>query len=267
MQKRISFLIIFSLAILSCPVGANNFRWGFVDGRKLIRMHPLMHKYDSQTRRFIDTVSQPRPSEDPSEYISRLRGRLEGMKVMIAALDEKYAGKINDRGMAARKAWWTFWKKRESLKIYESLIQEAINQASVHGNFYLNFPSDWTMMPVAKAIAGSVNDACDYLRTAHKLDMVFDVSVFTSSLSKLSELDVIPNPHWKIWSGQALNNGDLQIIRNSMGLALTKTFPDLRNRPFVAGAMDLRILSESLLGDITLPTADLPGDDKDMEKK
>ncbi len=262
MHKKMTLLILICLVLWSCPLGAKNFRWGFVDGRRLIRMHPLMQQYDPQTRRFVDTVSQPRPSEDPTDYIARLQLRLNSMKTMIAALDASYAGKINDRGMAARKAWWSFWKKRESLKIYQNLVQEAINQAAVHGNFYLNFPSDWTMMPVARAIAGSVDDACEYLRSGHKLDIVFDTSVFSSNLAGISVLDMVPNPHWKVWSGQPLNSGDMQIIGNSMGSAIRKTFPGLRNKPFLAGAMDLRALSESLLSDITLPTADLPGDDQ-----
>lgn len=260
-MRKFLVLLIF-LILTSGSLLAQSPRWGFVDGRRLISLHPLMKQYDPQTRRFVDTVSQPRPSEDPKEYIARLQSRLNSMTSTIAALDANYAGKINDRGMAARKAWWAFWKKRESLKIYQNLIQEAINQAAVHGNFYLNFPSDWTMMPVARAIASSIDDACEYLRSAHKLDMVFDVSVFSSRLAAKSELDMIPNPHWQVWSGQPVAAGDLEIIGDSMGMALRKSFSKLRHRPFVAGAMDLKALSESLLSDITLPTADLPGDDK-----
>lgn len=262
-MHKIFLLIVFLLLnLLPSELQAQEQRWGFVDGRRLISLHPLIKQYDPQTRRFVDTVSQPRPSEDPTAYIARLQTRLDSLSATIASLDANYVGKLNDRGMAARKAWWTFWKKRESLKIYHNLVQEAINQAAVHGSFYLNFPSDWTMMPVAIAIAGSISDACEYLRSSHKLEMIFDVSVFSSRLAAKSELDMIPNPHWKIWSGQPLENGDLEIIGDSIGSSLRRSYPKLRNRPFVAGAMDLKALSESLLSDITLPTADLPGDDK-----
>lgn len=266
MRKTMLFAVLICL-VCSGALWAQGHRWGFVDGQRLISIHPLMKQYDPQTRRFIDTVSQPRPSENPTEYIARLQARLNSMNATIASLDANYAGKINDRGMAARKAWWAFWKKRESLKIYQSLIQEAINQAAVHGNFYLNFPSDWTMMPVALAIAGSINDACEYLRSVHKLDMVFDTSVFSSRLSQKSVLDMIPNPHWKAWSSQPLESGDLEIIGDSIGSSLRKIVPKLRNRPFVAGAMDLKALSESLLSDITLPTADLPVSENTSENK
>lgn len=249
------------LAFAGEPAKASEHRWGFVDGASLIRMHPLIKQYDPTTRRFRNTVSQPRPSEDPAAYIARLQLNLNEINNTLKQLDANYAGKLSGRGMVARNAWWSFWKKRESLRIYQKLLQEAIAQASVHGNFYLNMPSDWTLMPVAIAIAASVNDACEYLREGSKLDAIFDVSVFKSQLDSKSALNFIPNPHWKIWQQGIVDQSALEQTGDSLAATLRQSFPRLRNRPFVAGATDLRQLAEALLSDITLPSADLPGAD------
>lgn len=261
MERKAVLLTIVMLIIVSPCLEASSFRWGYVDGARLIQLHPLMKQYDSRTRRFTDTVSQPRPSEDPREFINRLQGRLASMKEMLAKLDANYAGKISDKGMAARKSWWNFWKKRESIKIYHNLLQEAITQAAIHGNFYLNMPSDWTLMPVTMAISSSVSDACEYLRANHKLDAVLDSSVFISKLGQKSLLAMLPNPHWKVWSGAPVAAAELEVISDSLASSLRQSFARMRNRPFVAGVMDLREQCESLLTDITLPSSSLPGDD------
>ncbi len=258
MKNNMRIFLLLVVCLGPCLLLAEGFQFGYVDGRILIGMHPLMRQFDPQTRRFVDTVSQPLPSENPAEFIARLRGRLEEQNKMLAQLDANYADKITGTGMAARKAWWAFWKRRESLRIYRNLIEEAINQTSVHGNFYLNMPSDWTLMPVAMAISSSIRDACEFLRTSNDLSLIFDTSVFTESRPSDGQLLMIPNGHWQIWSGGKTTADDLQQIGWTMKDCISRRFPARAGRPFVAGAMNLNQTAASLLENITLPSSQLP---------
>ena len=258
MKKLMLALILILAATLPSAAQNSGFQYGYVDGSRLLAMHPLMRQFDPQTRRFVNTVSQPLPSEDPSEFIARLQKLLQEQKALLAKLDANYADKITGKGMAARKAWWTFWKRRESLRIYCNLIQEAVTQAAIQGNFYLNMPSDWTLMPVVMAISSSVRDACDYLRTSNGLNVVFDTSVLLQKQPEMAPGMIFPNRHWQIWGGGSIDGETLQQAGWSMKDCVTRLLPDRANRPYVAGAMDLNPLAVSLLENITLPSADLP---------
>lgn len=255
-------LVLLMILLVFAPVYAETagYQFGYVDGAQLIALHPLMQQFDPGSRRFIDTVSQPRPSENPTEYIQRLQQKLDKQKALLTQLDANYADKITGKGMAARKAWWAFWKRRESLRIYQNLLQEAITQAAVHGNFYLNMPSDWSLMPVAMAISASIGDACEYLRSSNNLSVVLDTSIFMQHQSKGPVMEFIPNRHWQIWRGEALSLEELQEIGSSLKASIIRAAPELAHKPFVAGAMNLNPLAVSLLSDITLPSADLPDD-------
>lgn len=253
-------LMIIVVAVIACgELSAAEEKWGYVDGSVLISLHPLMKQYDPETRRFRDTVSECRPDENPLEYIARLRNKLEKTADTIAQLDSNYAGRISEKNSDARNIWWSFWKKRESVKIYHMLIQETITQAAIHGNFYLNMPSEWTLMPVTSAIASSINDVCEYLRKERNLHAILDASVFLSRSAGKSPLNLIPNLHWKLWSGNSVESSELEMISDSFAGLLRKSFSNYRHRPFVGGAIDLRGTSEALLSDVTLPSADLPG--------
>lgn len=258
MKRIASILILLLVSVWPAMAQNSGFQYGYVDGSRLIAMHPLMRQFDPQTRRFVNTVSQPLPSEDPSEFIARLQKLLQEQKNLLARLDANYADKITGKGMAARKAWWTFWKRRESLRIYHNLIQEAINQAAIQGNFYLNMPSDWTLMPVIMAISASIRDACEYLRTSNGLNVVFDTSVFLQKQPEIAPGMLFPNRHWQIWGGGSINGEVLQQTGWAMKDCVTRMLPDRSGRPYVAGAMDLNPLAVSLLENITLPSADLP---------
>ena len=262
MKNTFWLLMIFSL-LLPGMLRAEGFQFGYVDGAALIGMHPLMRQFNPETRRFVDTVSQPLPSENPAEFIERLRGRLEEQKKLLVQLDANYADKLTGTGLAARKAWWAFWKRRESLRIYQTLIQEAMNQAATQGNFYLNMPSDWTVMPVAMAIAASVNDACEYLRAGNDLGMVIDTSVLIKNRPADEPMMQVPNGHWQIWRAEPFTAADLQRAGSSMQESIARLLPGRAVlRPIVAGAMDLNPLAVSLLENITLPSAELPDAEK-----
>ncbi len=258
-MKRFMLLFVLVLAF-GWPAMAQNsgFQYGYVDGSRLIAMHPLMRQFNPQTRRFANTVSQPLPSEDPSEFIARLQKLLQEQKTLLAKLDANYADIITGKGMAARKAWWTFWKRRESLRIYHNLIQEAITQAAIQGNFYLNMPSDWTLMPVVMAVSASVRDACEYLRTSNGLSVIFDTSVLFRKQPDIAPGMLFPNRHWQIWGGGSVDTEALQQTGWAMTDCVTRMLPERYGRPYVAGAMDLNPLAVSLLENITLPSADLP---------
>lgn len=260
MKRFILFFLLAAAVLMPTLTMADSFQYGYVDGAALIVMHPLMRQFDPQTRRFVNTVSQPLNSENPEEFIARLQKILEEQKKMLASLDANYADKIAGRGMAARKAWWTFWKRRESLRIYQNLIQEAINQAAIHGNFYLNMPSDWTIMPVVMAISASIRDACEYLRSSNDLTVILDTSVFIQNRPETEVGLMIPNRHWQVWSGGNLSAADLQQTGWAMKDSVCRIFPARSRKPFVAGAMDLNPLAVSLLDNITLPSAQLPDD-------
>lgn len=260
MNRFLCLVVMLMLMMTAAPLRAAGFQFGYVNGSALIAIHPLMRQFDPGTRRFIDTVSQARPSENPAGYIARLQQKLDRQKALLSQLDANYADKITGRGMAARKAWWAFWKRRESLRIYQNLLQEAITQASLHGNFYLNMPSDWSLMPVTMAISSSIRDACEYLRSSNELSVVFDTSVFIQKRSGGVLTEFIPNRHWQIWRGEALNQDELQEIGSTLKDSVVHLVPALEHRPFVAGAMNLNPLAISLLGDITLPSGELPDD-------
>ncbi len=258
-MKRFVLVVVLMLVTgWPAPARSSGFQYGYVDGSKLIAMHPLMRRFDPQTRRFLNTVSQPLPSEDPSEFIARLQKLLQEQKALLVKLDANYADKITGKGMAARKAWWTFWKRRESLRIYHNLVQEAITQAAIQGNFYLNMPSDWTLMPVVMAISASVRDACEYLRTSNGLSLVLDTSVLLQKQPETPPGMLFPNRHWQIWGGGDINGEILQQTGLAMKDCVTRMLPERSDRPYVAGAMDLNPLAVSLLENITLPSADLP---------
>ena len=261
-MKNIIWLLMIISLFLPGMLWAEGFQFGYVDGAALIGMHPLMRQFNPETRRFVDTVSQPLPSENPAEFIERLRGRLEEQKALLAQLDANYADKLAGTGLAARKAWWAFWKRRESLRIYQTLIQEAINQAATQGNFYLNMPSDWTVMPVAMAIAASINDACEYLRASNDLGLVIDTSVFIENRPTEQLMMQVPNGHWQVWRAEPFGAADLQRAGWSMRDSVARLLPGRAARPIVAGAMDLNPLAVSLLENITLPSAELPDAEK-----
>ena len=258
MNKKMRIFLLLAVCLSPCLLLAEGFQFGYVNGAALIGMHPLMRQFNPQTRRFVDTVSQPLSSENPAEFIARLRGRLEEQNKLLAQLDANYADKITGTGMAARKAWWAFWKRRESLRIYRNLIEEAIKQASIHGNFYLNMPSDWTLMPVAMAISSSIRDACEFLRTSNELSVIFDTSVFAENRPLDRQLMMIPNLHWQIWAGVKTSADDLQQVGWTMKDCISRQFTVRARRPFVAGAMNLNQLAASLLENITLPSSQLP---------
>lgn len=87
MKKNMRIFLLLVVCLGPCLLLAEGFQFGYVDGSMLIGMHPLMRQFNPQTRRFVDTVSQPLPSENPAEFIARLRGRLEEQNKMLAQLD------------------------------------------------------------------------------------------------------------------------------------------------------------------------------------
>ena len=100
-MKKLMLALILTLAA-TLPSAAQNsgFQYGYVDGSRLIAMHPLMRQFDPQTRRFFNTVSQPLPSEDPSEFIARLQKLLQEQKALLAKLDANYTYRNAAKGMA-----------------------------------------------------------------------------------------------------------------------------------------------------------------------
>ncbi|MDD2997816.1 MAG: hypothetical protein PHV05_02070 [Candidatus Riflebacteria bacterium] len=261
-MKRYGLCALIMMLFIASPgdAGAGAYKYGYVNGSRLIALHPLMRQFDPLSRRFRNTISQPRPSENPAEYIQRLQALVAKQIKLIAELDANYAERITGQGMAARKAWWSFWKRRESMKISLTLLQEAIKQAALHGNFYLNMPSDWSLMPVAMAISSTIRDVCEYLRVNSELDVVLDTSVFIQNEKHFASPGFIPNRHWQIWRKESLDANELQEIGFSLKESVTGIFPELAHRPFVAGAVNLNSSAVPLLRDITLQSSELPGD-------
>lgn len=249
--------IIFTLTSFS-PVFAKGLSWGFVDGARLIQNHPLMRQFDPATRRFRDTLSQPRPSENATEYTNRLQKKLMVMENTIRQLDMNYADKIRGSGMAARKAYMLYWKKRESLRFYAELLKEAIAQASTHGNFYLNMPSDWTLVPVVKGISSTVTSVCEYLRQKNDLLAVLDSSVFELNDQNSAGASVGLNQHWAIWRGDQKAMKQLYPICSQLMYSIRSSFPDRAKKPFVAGAVNLNSKANEMLRSISLPSASVP---------
>lgn len=254
MKKIFTFFLIFFTA---AAVYANQPQWGLVDAAALINLHPLMQQFDPQTRRFHDTLSQPLPSEDPGEFIARLQNRLQSMENTIRSLDANYADKISGSGMAARKSYALYWKKRESLRFYAELLREAINLAAKQGNFYLNMPSDWTLMPVTRGISSTVNEVCAYLKKKHELQGILDVSVFKAPTDSGAALGTF-NQHWALWRGDEKALSQTDMICRQIMYSIRGSFPEQAHRPVVAGAIDLQPVAVRMLRNIALPTSDIP---------
>jgi Skp family chaperone for outer membrane proteins len=257
MKSFFTILSVIFTVFLATSVLAAGPEWGWVDGGRLLENHPLMRQFDLQTRRFRDTLSQPRDSEDPSAYIARLDEKLKKMEKTIINLDSHYAGEIAGNGMAARKSYQLYWKKRESLRFYASLLREAIKQASVHGNFYLNMTSDWTLMPVAKGISSTVNEVCEYLCKKNDLTGILDASVFSLRQESLAD-DVELNQHWAIWRGDQTAITKLKPVCSQIMYSIRNSFPGRAHRPFVAGVIDLNAAAMEMMKAISVPNAIVP---------
>ncbi|GAB4278181.1 MAG: hypothetical protein Kow0029_21380 [Candidatus Rifleibacteriota bacterium] len=257
MKKIFTIMTVFFTAWACSRAYAAGPVWGVVDGSLLIGGHPLMRQFDFRTKRFVDTVSQPRESEDTTEFVARLRKKLTAIENTIRRLDQNYAGKLSGSGLSAKKTYLLYWKKRESLRFYSELLREAISQASTQGNFYLNMPSDWTLIPVVRGIASTIREVCEYLRQKNELEGVLDSSVFSLKTDyPAAEL----NQHWAIWRGDAKAIEQLQPVCNQLMYSIREAFPRLRQRPFVAGVKDLNNQAIEMLRSISMPNAELPED-------
>lgn len=256
------------VAAATLPLSAVEKQFGYVNGEKLIRLHPLMKQYDPATKRFINTASEPRPSEEPAAFIKRLSEEQKKIALLISRLDSEYGQKITGRSLAAQKLWWVFWKRRESFKVQYDLISEAINQAKLHGDFFLNTPSPWTMFPVVKAISSSINDALEHLRANKKLQIILDTSVFLPFSTKFIKSDeFVANRHQALWQGRAVSKDELFYAALGIKDSIIKNFPALSHKPFLAGAVDLTKDSEELLQAITLRTPYLKELKEDLKEE
>ncbi|OQB45612.1 MAG: hypothetical protein BWY02_02482 [bacterium ADurb.Bin157] len=251
----IFILSLFMVAAATLTLSAVEKQFGYVNGEKLIRLHPLMKQFDPSTQRFINTASQPKPDEDPEAYIKRLSEEQQKIALLISRLDSEYGQKVTGRSLAAQKLWWVFWKRRESFKVQYDLISEAITQAKLHGDFFLNTPSPWTMFPIVKAISSSINDALEHLKKGKKLEIIFDTSVFLPFSTKFIKSDeFVANRHQALWQGRAVSKDELFYAALGIKDSIIKNFPAMSHKPFLAGAVDLTKDSEELLQAITLRT-------------
>ena len=260
MKKIFTIFSIFFTLIPFQPVQAFKPVWGYVDSARLIRLHPLMSQFDSKTRRFRDTISEPRPSEDPVEYITRLQSKLQAMENTMRQLDSNYAGKISGSGMAAKKSYFLYWKKRESLRFYAELLRNAVEMAGKQGNFYLNMPTDWTLMPVVRGISSTVYEVCAQLQKINELEGILDVSVFAQPVFSGSSLTEV-NLHWGFWRGDERALMKMQSACGQLVYSVRNSFPERARRPLVAGALNLQAAAEEMLQHITIPDGEVPDHD------
>ncbi|MFA5597638.1 MAG: hypothetical protein WDA26_08740 [Pusillimonas sp.] len=255
-MKNKLFFIIFHLFVITNTASllfAAETVFGYVNCENLIRLHPLMKQYDPATKRFINTASEPRPSEEPAAFIKRLSEEQKKIATLINQLDAEYGQKISGKSLAAQKLWWVFWKRRESFKVQYDLISEAISQARLHGDFFLNTPSPWTMFPVLKAVSNSINDALEHLKANKKLQIILDTSVFLPFSSNFIQSDdFVANRHHDLWQGKTVSKNELFYTSLAIKESIVKNFPALSHKPFLAGATDLTKESEMLLQTITL---------------
>ncbi|MEW6708949.1 MAG: hypothetical protein AB1403_03930 [Candidatus Riflebacteria bacterium] len=256
-MKRIFTIlpVIFTLVFMASSLEAAKPEWGVVNSSVLIQLHPLMQQFDPATRRFRGTLSEPGPEEDQADYNARLQSRLQAMENTIRQLDLNYAGQITGSGMAARKSYLLYWKKRESLRFYADLLKEALSLASRQGNFYLNMPSDWTLMPVVKGIGSTINEVCVTLAKRNELVGVLDSSVFNSPTTAMA---TGVNQHWGVWRGEEKAMGQISQSCGQLMFSVRQSFPERSHRPFVAGVVNLQVPAIEMLKSISLPNADVP---------
>jgi Skp family chaperone for outer membrane proteins len=259
MMKKIftTLTIIFTFAA-SAPVFSAGPEWGYVNGKKLILSHPLMMRFDPQTRSFKQTVSQPLPSENSEQYINRLKRSLAEVNSLISNLDAEYSGQIAGNGMYARKVYSLYWKKRESLRFYAKLLENAINQVKNQGDFYLNSPSEWKLMPVVEGISTTINQVCNLLMQKYDLKVVLDASVF--KLKQQQSLPTKPmfNQHWEIWRGRPKAIKNIDLIASQLISSVRNDFPEIAHRPFVAGVKKLDTEALQMIKAISMPTSEIP---------
>lgn len=250
-----TFILLLVAAFIKNNIAnAQETYFGYVNCQNLLLLHPLIQQYDVHTKRIKYTASYPKTSENVSEYIDRLNIKKNELLSQIASLDKEFSSKILGKSLVAQKQRFIFWKRREGLKVQCDLIDAAIKQTERDGDYYLNMPTESALFPAAKAIDTSILDAVDYLRKKYNINTIFDSSVFIRySTGRYSEIagnykKTISN----LWNGQniskeTINNTALTVFEN-----ISKRFPKLKHKPFLAGAINLSKEAEDLVYNISL---------------
>lgn len=249
---KIAILIIATLG-LAANAYAEETYFGYVNCQNLLLLHPLMQQFDLSTKRIKYTSSFPKPSEDLEAYKQRLKDKKAQLEGLMLKLDKEFATKIVGKNMVAQNQRWIFWKKREGLKTQCDLIDTAIDRLAWEGDYYMNMPGISTLFPATKAVTNSVLDALEYLRKKHSVSVILDSSVFVKYENpSIENADLYQQTALKAWNGQSVSKPELLNASQVVFGSITKRFPKLKNKPFLAGAIDLSKEANQLVYNITI---------------
>lgn len=220
---------------------------GYVDLRVLTAFHPLMARYDRQTRTVRDTPAAG--VTDHEAEARRLASRSAELLAELAELERRVKPLLASSGKGEATAiYQEYWRERQSIQGEVEMVQQAMRAAAVSGNYHEGTPPADFMMPVAMRISTDIRTVLQHLQRQHQLACIIDVSVLerAGTTDEPGVATTLPsNAHWAWWGQlQSAADGDPGAFPQWLRAArprLAAVLPGGGHRPVVAGGIDLTL--------------------------
>ncbi|HEY9069884.1 MAG TPA: hypothetical protein VIV61_06470 [Candidatus Ozemobacteraceae bacterium] len=236
MKRWITGLVLLPLFLSPAWAGEGTSpRFGVVDYKVLLDLHPLTRLYNPQTGRFDGTVSSPVSDAAPAE----LAVRVDAIRKRMAELDAAAKPALARGGEAAAREYEAYWKRRKVLQDELELAEAAGRKAALNGEYHEGMPTPDGMMDVCVRITGTISAVLSELQRRHGLAGIMNVSPLVPKIWEDPIAPPLLNLHWNVWYGKVADSRELAMIANSGAQFLRERFPERARMPFKAGVIDL----------------------------
>ncbi|MBF0544235.1 MAG: hypothetical protein HQM08_07375 [Candidatus Riflebacteria bacterium] len=253
------FLFIALLLMLQVPSAVHTqTKYGFVDYRMLLLAHPVMQRFDPETRRFADSPSAFVLNKDATR--ASLEQKLKKLTNQMKDLDEEIKPFLKNNKKVTKK-YEKYWSKRKALQEEFDLTKLSLSQLKIDGNYNEGRTSISSLVPVIELLNSSITEALNALKKKYELSAILDISSFVKPQSNTDELTLInsevpsyENLQRKIWNSEKITRNQLADWMKKIDPTIVRYAPDYPFLPIRAGAVDLVIEATNLIRSKTKPT-------------
>lgn len=214
---------------------------GYFDLTRIIALHPLMGKFDLQTRRFTETPSQP-PKDLPLA-IKRSELNIRAITLRLDQLKSRLETDIKSGGKAASDAVQAYWHRRKPIEA-ELAIERSRLTEYTEMQFMGRSTRNESIVPVLDQILSDVRDAIGEVAARNRAHVILDVSALNrrqASRPATADLSSVQgNPVQQLWQAPDSNVTAETLERwlDDAGEIMVRRFPGL-GCPIPTGGVDL----------------------------
>ncbi|HQG29829.1 MAG TPA: hypothetical protein PLY73_14850, partial [Candidatus Ozemobacteraceae bacterium] len=173
---------------------------GYFDLTRIIALHPLMGKFDLQTRRFTGTPSQP--PEDLSLAINRTESNIRAITFRLDQLKSRLEKDLKSGGKAASDAMQAYWLRRKPIEAELAIEQSRLTEYTEMLSMGRSTRNE-SIVPILEQILSDIRDAIGEVAARNRAHVILDVSALNRrQISRLAITDlssVQVNPLQQLW--------------------------------------------------------------------